>query len=52
MSVEGENSWGVAIFSECEGFGLFIAVGGNVAALRESCRDRCEIPCAVETCLC
>ena len=52
MSVEGENSWWVAIFSECEGFSLFVAVGGNVAALRESCCDRREIPCTAETCLC
>jgi hypothetical protein len=29
-----DGGW-VAIFGECEGFGLFVAVGGDVAALWE-----------------
>jgi len=49
MAVERENSWRVAIFGKCEGFGLLVAVGGNVAALWESTCDRREVPCAAET---
>jgi hypothetical protein len=36
MTVKREYSWGLAIVGECEGFGLFVTVSGDVAALWES----------------
>jgi hypothetical protein len=36
VAVKREYSWRLAIVGECEGFSLFVAVCGYVAALRES----------------
>ena len=41
--MEGEDGWRLAIFGKREGFGLFIAIRRDVAALRESRHGRRKV---------